>query len=152
LRRAPFIGRFGSRRQRLASGERRPTIPAMNEPLALICYERLLPGSQLVNRLQDAGYRVQTVNDASALAATAEQAGALVAFVDLVSRQTDVAKVIEKLRQQPITQHLPIIAFCGEREAQLQTTGRNAGASLVVSDTALLMHLQPLLDQALALE
>ena len=124
----------------------------MNEPLALICYERLMPGSQLVNRLQDAGYRVQTVADARELPATAEKAGALVAFVDLVSRKGDVTQAIEKLRQQSVTRHLPVIAFSGERETQLQTTARNAGASLVVNDNALLMHLQPLLDQALAME
>ena len=124
----------------------------MNEPLALICYERLMPGSQLVNRLQDAGYRVQTVGDARELPATAEKAGALVAFVDLVSRKGDVTQAIEKLRQQSVTQHLPVVAFSGERETQLQAAARKAGASLVVNDAALLMHLQPLLDQALAME
>lgn len=124
----------------------------MNEPLALICYERLMPGSQLVNRLQDAGYRVQTVADAHELAGTAEKSGALLAFVDLVSRRNDVAQIIEELRRQPVTKHLPIIAFCGERETQLQTAARNAGATLVVNDAALMMHLRPLLDQALAME
>ena len=137
---------------RLASGAGPPTIPAMNEPLALVCYERLMPGSQLVNRLQDVGYRVQTVADARELPTTAEKAGALVAFVDLVSRKTDAAQAIAKLRQQSVTRHLPVIAFAGEREAPLQAAARAAGASLVVSDTALLMHLQPLLDQALAME
>ena len=124
----------------------------MNEPLALVCYERLMPGSQLVNRLQDAGYRVQTVADARELPAAAEKAGALVAFVDLVSRKGDVAQAIEKLRRQSATEHLPAVAFCGERETQLQEAARKAGATLVVHDNALLMHLQPLLDQALAMD
>src|SRR5438445_9362650 len=38
---------------------------AMTTPLALVFYENLLPGSQLVNRLQDLGYRVQTIGDRS---------------------------------------------------------------------------------------
>jgi CheY-like chemotaxis protein len=124
----------------------------MNEPLALICYERLMPGSQLVNRLQDAGYRVQTVADARELAATAEKSGALVAFVDLVSRKGEVAPAIATLRRQSATEHLPVIAFSGERETQLQEAARQAGATVVVNDNALMMHLQPLLDQALAME
>ena len=37
------------------------------QPLALVLYEKLLPGTQLVNRLQDLNYRVQTVNDAALL-------------------------------------------------------------------------------------
>lgn len=111
-----------------------------------------MPGSQLVNRLQDAGYRVQTVADARELPATAEKSGALVAFVDLVSRKTEVAQAIATLRRQAPTEHLPVIAFSGERETQLQEAARQAGATVVVNDSALMMHLQPLLDQALAME
>ena len=124
----------------------------MNQPLALLCYERLMPGSQLVNRLQDHGYRVQTVADVHELAKTAAAAGAIVALVDLVQRKVDVAGAIEKLRREEATRHLPVIAFSGERDTNLQNAARNAGATMVVSETALLMHLQPLLDQALAME
>lgn len=124
----------------------------MNKPLALVCYERLMPGSQLVNRLQDAGYLVQTVADARELPTVAAQAGALVALVDLVVRKGSAADAIAQLRGELITSHLPVIAFAGERDKQLQEAARGAGASLVVNDNALLMHLQPLLDQALAME
>ena len=41
---------------------------AMTQPLALVLYEKLLPGSQLVNRLQDLNYRVQTIADAASAA------------------------------------------------------------------------------------
>jgi hypothetical protein len=34
----------------------------MTQPPALVCCERLMPGSRLVNKLQDLNYRVQTVN------------------------------------------------------------------------------------------
>ena len=111
-----------------------------------------MPGSQLVNRLQDLGYRVQTVADASALVATAASAGALVAFVDLVSSHADLAEVIAQLRRDPGTEHLPVVAFCSERETALQTAASQAGATLVVSGTALLHHLKPLLDRALTVD
>ena len=45
---------------------------AMSEPLALVLYEKLLPGSQLVNRLQDLKYRVQTISDPAKLTESAE--------------------------------------------------------------------------------
>ena len=35
----------------------------MTRPLALVFYEKFMPGSQLVNRLQDLNYRVRVVND-----------------------------------------------------------------------------------------
>ena len=45
----------------------------MTKPLALVFYEKLLPGQQLLNRLQDLGYRVQAVTDATTLAERVEQ-------------------------------------------------------------------------------
>ena len=45
----------------------------MTQPLALVCYEKLLPGSQLVNRLQDLKYRVRPVADARLLVDCARQ-------------------------------------------------------------------------------
>src|ERR1700677_3769532 len=54
----------------------------MTQPLALVLYEKLLPGSQLVNRLQDAGYRVQTVPAADALVASAEQEKTIIVLTD----------------------------------------------------------------------
>ena len=35
----------------------------MSEPLAILYYSNLMPGGQLANRLQDLGYRVQTMAD-----------------------------------------------------------------------------------------
>ena len=65
----------------------------MTTPLALVFYEHLLPGSQLVNRLQDLGYRVQTVAEACALVAQAELARPLVVVADLASAKADVCAI-----------------------------------------------------------
>ena len=58
----------------------------MTQPLALIFFERLMPGSQLVNRLQDMKYRVQAVNNIASLAATAQREQAADALLDIVRR------------------------------------------------------------------
>ena len=57
----------------------------MTQPLALVFYEKLLPGSQLVNRLQDLNYRVLAVNDLPALLRSAQSEGPMLAVVDLES-------------------------------------------------------------------
>ena len=124
----------------------------MSSPLALVCYEKLLPGSQLVNRLQDLGYRVHAVANAETLAACAEQEKPLLVLADLESSQRKVCEVIVELRKNPATQHLPVIAFAREEETGLQQAARAAGATLVVSEAGLLSQLAQLLDQALQVE
>jgi PleD family two-component response regulator len=124
----------------------------MTQPLALVLYEKLLPGSQLVNRLQDAGYRVQTVAGPDALVAAAEQDKPLIVLTDLASTSTKVVDVIAQLRQNAATSHVPVIAFAEEKEADLQAAARTAGATLVVNDAAILTHLQQFLQQALQLD
>jgi PleD family two-component response regulator len=124
----------------------------MTQPLALVLYEELLPGSQLVNRLQDAGYRVQTVPAADALVASAEQEKPMIVLADLASTRVKVPEVIGQLRQNTATSHIPVIAFADEKEVELQTAARDAGATLVVNDAAILTHLQQFLEEALRVD
>ena len=124
----------------------------MTQPLALVLYEKLLPGSQLVNRLQDLKYRVQTVTDPDTLVACAQQERPMLVLADLVSTRNNVCSAIGNLRQNPDTQHIPVIAFASEEAVELQTAARDAGAALVASDTAILNHLSHFLEQALRVE
>jgi len=55
------------------------------QPLALVFYERLMPGSQLVNRLQDLNYRVLSLSDATRLMATVQRESPLLLFVVALS-------------------------------------------------------------------
>ena len=124
----------------------------MTQPLALVLYEKLLPGSQLVNRLQDLNYRVQTVAEAARLVDCAEQARPMLVLADLESSRNDVCPALARLKQNPATQHLPVIAFSLETSVELQNAARAAGATLVLTDTAILNHLPQFLDQALQIE
>jgi len=124
----------------------------MNQPLALVLYERLLPGSQLVNRLQDLNYRVQTVASAEKLVESAEMAKPLVVLADLESAKDDVCAAIGRLKQNPATKHLPVVAFGGEKSQELQSAAQAAGAALVTGEVAILSHLAQILDQALLVE
>ena len=66
----------------------------MTQPLALVLYEKLLPGSQLVNRLQDLNYRVQTIADADRLVECAEQAKPMLVLADLESTRNNVCAAL----------------------------------------------------------
>lgn len=124
----------------------------MTQPLALIFYEKLMPGTQLVNRLQDLGYRVLTASSAEALLTAAIQDKPMLVLADLAARRTKVVDAISKLRQDPATNHLPVIAFAEEKETVLQSAARAAGATLVANETAVMSHLAQFLEQALRLD
>ena len=124
----------------------------MTQPLTLLLYERLLPGGQLVNRLQDLGYRVQVVAEAGSLGELARREKPLLLLADLESSQNQVCHAIASLKKESETSHIPIIAFGGEINNELQEAARAAGADLVVTDNAILAHLSQFLDQALHVE
>jgi len=124
----------------------------MTQPLALITYENLMPGSQLANRLQDLGYRVQAVFEAERLVEIAEREKPMVVLADLMSSKANVCELITRLRRNQGTEHIPVLAFAGAANAKLQEAGRVAGAKIVASSEALQQHLPQLLDQVLAVE
>ena len=124
----------------------------MTQPLAIVLYEKLLPGSQLVNRLQDLNYRVQMIADAGRLVECAEQSRPMLVLADLESARNDVCPALARLKQNEATRHLPVIAFSGESAAELQTAAKSAGATLIVNDAAILAQLPQILEQALHVE
>jgi CheY-like chemotaxis protein len=124
----------------------------MKQPLALLLYEKLLPGGQLVNRLQDLGYRVQPVPAPEDLQATAERELPMLAFIDLEPHFESICAAIATLRAAPKTSHLPVIAFASQPNEAAHEQARKAGATLVVNDSALLAHLTQFLDQAIQVD
>jgi CheY-like chemotaxis protein len=123
----------------------------MTQPLALVFYEKLMPGSQLVNRLQDLNYRVQAVNDLASLQQCARSEGPLLVIADLAGRD-EVCRVIAALKADAATHHIPVIAFAGEQAAEWQAAAQKAGATLAVSEAAIINYLPQLLNQALQVE
>ena len=121
------------------------------QPLALVFYEKLMPGSQLVNKLQDLNYRVQTVNDPALLQPGALQESPLLVVADLAGGDA-VFSAIAGLKADAATSHIPVIAFAAEGVAQAMEAAQKAGAKLVVSEIAIANHLAELLNQALQIE
>ena len=124
----------------------------MTQPLALIFYERLMPGSQLVNRLQDLSYRVQAVNDLASLPTTARSEMPMLVIADLESGGNTVCQAIAELRTEDATRHIPVLAFARETATELMAAAQTAGATLVASETAMAGHLPQLLNQVLQVD
>jgi CheY-like chemotaxis protein len=121
------------------------------QPLALVVYERLMPGSQLVNRLQDLNYRVLPVNTLDRFAATVQRESPMLLFLDLAT-PGDVCGAIASLRKTEATAHVPVIAFAPENAQSLLSAAQKAGANLVVTEVAIIAYLPQLIDQALHIE
>jgi CheY-like chemotaxis protein len=125
---------------------------AMTKPLALVCYQNLLPGSKLPNRLTDLDYRVQTVADAGQLPEEARRAKPMLILLDLACKHADICSVIRQVRSAPETEHIPIVAFADAGHQELQAPARQAGANIVANDRALLAQLPHLLQQVLEVQ
>ncbi len=124
----------------------------MTNPLALVFYENLLPGSQLVNRLQDLGYRVLVHTQATTLVAQAVESKPFLMIVDLASHQSDLCQIIRELKEKRQTSHIPVLAFARDGQDELRSAAHAAGASLVAGDVAILAHLPQLLNRLLEVD
>jgi CheY-like chemotaxis protein len=124
----------------------------MTKPLALVLYEQLLPGTQLLNKLRDLGYRVQGCTDVYAIVTIARQESPLILLADLRFRTSDVCAAIRELKNHPETRHIPVVAFTDPDREDLHNAAAEAGATLVASSDGILDQLEELLDQALHVE
>jgi CheY-like chemotaxis protein len=125
------------------------TTKETTKPLALVFYESLLPGTQLVNRLQDLGYRVAAITQPTKLLSEAKQGRPLVVVMDLASQNPKLCDIIRELKQTPETGHIPVLAFTRDGDEKWRAKAQSAGAALVAGDVAILAHLPQLLDQVL---
>ncbi len=124
----------------------------MTAPLALVAFERSIPGSQLLVKLADLGYRTEQVTDLGEMVGIAEELKPLVLLIDLEWRARDPMFTINALRNNSTTEHLPIIAYGDVTDENRLEMSLDNGASLVTGDDGMLMQLPRLLDQALELD
>lgn len=124
----------------------------MVEPLALVAYERMMPGSQLLVKLRDLGYRSEHVARLRDLPVAAAEKKPLVVLIDLLWRVGDSLDAIARLSNDPDTAHLPIVAYADMRNENLLEQALHKGAALVTGDDGVLAQLARLLDQALEVD
>jgi CheY-like chemotaxis protein len=136
----------------LQFGGARLKLLVMMRPLAFVCSENMVLGTQLVDRLQELGYRVEILSDANHLSDQTRAARPFVIVSDLVSRGTDLAPMIKGLRHDQATAHIPIIGMTTNPNQQFHADAIAAGASVVAMESGILAQLPQLLDMALAVD
>jgi CheY-like chemotaxis protein len=124
----------------------------MMKPLAFVCSENMVLGNQLVNRLQDLGYRVEVISDGTQLSTQTASALPFVIICDLVSRGIDLVPAIRGLKQNEATGHIPVIGMTTNPDQQYHAKAVGAGASVVAMESGILVQLPQLLDMALAVD
>jgi PleD family two-component response regulator len=122
----------------------------MVQPLALVVYQKLLPGIQLVNRLQDLNYRVTTLSSPERLVTCAEEHKPIVVLADLGVSTPEILRAIRQLKANATTAHLPVVAVGGGDIAEQEAL--SAGVSLVVGEAAILNHLEECLERAMQVD
>lgn len=122
------------------------------KPLVLVLYSRLMPGGQLLGRLEDLGYRVQSLSDPGALVATAEREKPMFIIADFEPQADAVARAVATIKSSEPTAHLPVIGLVATGKTPAEAAARDAGANLVVQDTVILQHLAHFIDQALSFD
>ena len=124
----------------------------MTQPLALLLYERPLPGSQLVNRFQDLGYRVSTVPSPTSLVDACLREKPILLVVDVREADDKVCAALRQLTTGPETNHIPVIATVPAQSPEAAEAARLSGVKLVLHDSVILAHLEQFIDQALQLD
>jgi len=125
----------------------------MSSPLALIFYESLLIGNQLMNRLQDLGYRVVVLSDLTKLTEQAAETRPLVFVAELGAMTERVCAAVHGLRADPETHHVPILGLLKTTDRKegeaLTLAAQQAGFTLVAREHGFLAQLPQLLEQVL---
>jgi DNA-binding response OmpR family regulator len=121
------------------------------KPLALVYYVNLLPGSQVANRLQDLGYRVQVLTDLGQLVEASEREKPLVAVIEILPDTTACDRVAQ-LKKNPATNHIPILGYTDSHTPAQQKLAIDSGVSLLAGRAAISEQLPQLLEQVLQVE
>lgn len=124
----------------------------VTRPLAIVFFEKLLPGSRLSGRLSDLGWRVLEAKKAGDLPGLVRSERPLVVVAELALRSGDLCPIVTEVRRDPETRHVPILGYCPSDAEELTAAARQAGVDLVAAESGVLDQLPQLLDHVLAVE
>ncbi len=117
----------------------------MTEPLVLGLVPDLMFGTQIENVLTHLGYTCELVRAADTLVTRAREAGPALVLIDLAARGVDAPATIRRLRAQPATARVPVVAFGPHLDAPARDAAHAAGADAVVANSKLAFDLPGLI-------
>ena len=125
--------------------------PGPELPQIVVADDDLLLSSRVSASLERLGYRAVVVRSAAALeTALKDQPQAVI--VNLAARRFDAPEAIRRLKDDGTTRAIPLLGFCGHRDAERARAAVAAGCDAVTTNgliaADLSRALQPLLDSA----
>ncbi len=109
----------------------------------LIVDDNLLSCTRLIEQAQVAGWTASNCGPNAALAAARRRRPDVV-VVNLVTASCDASKVVQVFKTAPDLAPIPVLAFCGHREAARRKAAADAGCDRVVSNSSVAQHLATL--------
>ncbi|HTE18370.1 MAG TPA: response regulator [Armatimonadota bacterium] len=106
-------------------------------PRAVLVDDNLMFTSMLVPALQRLGYGVRAVPGKTDVAVGVAAFGPQVIFVNLAADRYSGTDVVRALRLDPATAQIPIVGYAGHVERDRFQAGQEAGADLVVPNSAM---------------
>jgi len=129
------------------------TVPGVvTKPLAIVFYEKLLPGSRLPEWDWFALLDLSEVKLANQVIPEVRAQMPIVVLMELALRTGDTCPVISEIRRDPVVRHIPVLGYCDPKNKKLCDAALAAGASLVAAEAGLLEQLPHLLNHVLAVE
>lgn len=117
------------------------------QPLAILVEDNLMFAMMIEPTLRRLGYQVRTIAGGPQ---TSEQVAVLspaLLFVNLASSRCDGPALVRALRGTASLETTPIIGYAGHVERQHFQAGREAGATLVVPNSAMRKALPEVLEK-----
>lgn len=123
----------------------------MSEPLsppqAVLVEDNLMFAMMIEPTLRKLGYQVRTLAGGPAISAKVMALAPEIVFVNLASSRCDGSAVVKALRGEAALMATPIIGYAGHVERQHFHAGREAGATLVVPNSAMRKALPAVLEK-----
>lgn len=116
-------------------------------PLALVIDDNLMFATMLEPALRQLGYRPRTLGWRTESAAAAAGSAPALIFVNLASGRHPGDAVVRSLRAEERLAGVPIIGYAGHVERDLLRAGLEAGATLVVPNSAVRQALPEVLEK-----
>ena len=103
----------------------------------MLVEDNLMFAASIEPALRRLGYEVRTI--AGGPTAVEQIAGAVpgLVFVNLASSRTAGAELVRELRARPELAEVPVVGYAGHVERELFRAGRDAGAAMVVPNSAM---------------
>lgn len=119
----------------------------MEPRLAALIEDNLMFAMMIEPALRRLGYQPRTLSGGPSTCADLVAASPVLVFVNLASSRFDGSALVRELRAHAELRDLPIVGYAGHVERHLFQAGREAGATLVVPNSAMRKALPQVLDK-----